>query len=260
MTSRYPELREVADRLDLPQPVRARVVLELAADLADLESELRASGLSAEDARDRAARMLIPSPDALGELQELHRPLYARLVDRFSDPIRHRLERVVLAAASVGLFGIALSRLIGTGLLNGPAPLTVAVLAVGLGVAVLSVWKGFALYVARHHELENLESGLWLLPVAAAAAVALAGVGLALDLYAVAGRLEADLSGQAAVLVGWLQRDMGLLSTGLLTALAALGMWLLLSAGVAGVRQAEADLLAGLDLEAHVGNKETERR
>jgi hypothetical protein len=259
MTSRYPELREVVDRLELPQPVRARVILELASDLADFESELMASGLSAEEARARAARMLIPSPDALSELQDLHRPLYARLVDRFADPARHGLERVALVAASVGLFGLALSRLVGTGLLDAPAPLTVAVLAVGFLVAALSVWKGFALYVARRHELKTLESGLWLLPIAAAAAVALAGVGLALDLYAVAGQLEADLSGQAAVLVGWLQRDMGLLSTGLLTALAALGMWLLLSAGVAGVRQAEADLLAGLDPEAQLGNKETER-
>jgi hypothetical protein len=249
MTSRYPQLREVVDRLELPQPVRARVILELASDLADFESELMASGLSAEEARARAARMLIPSPDALSELQDLHRPLYARLVDRFADPARHGLERVALFAASIGLFGLALSRLVGTGLLDSPAPLTLAVLAVGFCVAVLCTWKGFALFVARHHELKKLERGLWLLPVAAAAAIALAGTGLVFDLYGVAGRLEADLSGQVMVLVRWLRRDMGLLSAGLLTALTALGMWLFLSAGVARARQAEADLLAGLDLE-----------
>jgi hypothetical protein len=192
MTSRYPELREVVDRLELPQPVRARVILELASDLADFESELMASGLSAEEARARAARMLIPSPDALSELQELHRPLYARLVDRFADPARHGFERVALFAASVGLFGLAVSRLLGTGLLDSPAPLMVAVLAVGFCVGTLCVWKVFGLFVARHHELKKLERGLWLLPVAATAAIALAGAGLAPTRHGPAVRRIAD--------------------------------------------------------------------
>jgi len=244
------ELRDLAERLDLPQPVRARVILELVSDLADLESELTASGLSPEEARSRAVRMLVPSPEALRDLREVHRPLYARLVDRFSDPARHRLERAVLAVASVALFALGLSRLLGAGMLDLRAPLTLPVLATALAAAAASVWKLFALYVKKQHDVEALESGLSLLPAAAAAASAFAVAGFALDLYGVAGRLEADLSGQASVLLNWLQRDMGLLSAGLLTTLASLGMWLFLSAGVARVRQAEAAVLAGLKFEA----------
>lgn len=259
MNPYHRELREVAKRLELPQPTRARVLLELAADLADLEAELVSAGLTLAEARARAIRTLVPSPDAVNDLLTIHRPFYARLVDRFSDPARHRLERVGLVAATVALFALGLSHLVGAGLLTTPAPLTVPVLLVGLAIACLSVWKLFALYVKREHDLLALERGLWLLPLAAVAAAALAGAGLAFDLHAVAARLEADLAGQSMVLVRWLRRDMGLLSLALLTTLAALGMWLFLSAGVAKVRQAEAAVLAGLNYVAQPANEDTER-
>jgi hypothetical protein len=45
------ELRAVYDRLDLPQPLRARVLLELATDLAGLEAELLSAGLPPDEAR-----------------------------------------------------------------------------------------------------------------------------------------------------------------------------------------------------------------
>jgi hypothetical protein len=244
------ELRAVYDRLDLPQPLRARVLLELATDLAGLEAELLSAGLPPDEARARAVRTLVPSAEALHELREIHRPLYARLVDRFSDPTRHRIERVALVLASVTLFALGLLRLIGGGLLNEPAPMTVPVLGVTFAVVVVSVWKFFALTVKREHDLDALRCGLWILPVAAAAAAAMAIAGTALDLYSVAAGLEADLSGQVIVLVRWLRRDMGLLSAGLLTTLIALGMWLLLSAGVSRMEQAEADIAAGIGFDA----------
>lgn len=246
MSTRDRELRSVADQLDLPHPVRARLLLELAADLEGLESELVSAGLSPEEARERAIRTLVPSPDAVRQLYELHRPLYRRFVDRFSDPLRHRVERTGLAVVSAALLSVAFLRLVGTGLLDRPAPLLIPVLALSVALVALSVWKLFALYVAREHDLESLNRGLWLLPVGAALAATLALGGVTLDLYAVAGRLSSDLSGQAAKLLGWLRRDMGLLSVGLLTTLLGLGMWLLISAGVAAVEQAEADMVIGI--------------
>ena len=68
------ELRAVYDRLDLPQPLRARVLLELATDLAGLEAELLSAGLPPDEARARAVRTLVPSAEALHELREIHRP------------------------------------------------------------------------------------------------------------------------------------------------------------------------------------------
>lgn len=75
-----------------------------------------------------------------------------------------------------------------------------------------------------------------------------------MDLYAVAGRLEADPSAQMAERLTWLQRDMELLALGLLTSAIAWAMWLLIAAGVARVEQAEAEVLAGINIDSSVGS------
>jgi hypothetical protein len=254
MSSYRSELRAVAEQLDLPHPMRARVILELASDLAGLEAELVASGVTPAQARDRAIQTLIPSAGPLRELRDIHRPLYRRLVDRFSDPVRHRLERLALALISVALCSIGLARLAGSGFLTDPAPLSALLLAVGLMVVVVSVWKTFALRVRREHELAGLRSGMWLLPAAATVSAVLALGGSAVDLYAVAGLLEADLTAQGMELVRWLRRDAGLLSAGLLVSSIALGLWLLIEAGIARVEQAEAEMMAGIETDAYAGN------
>jgi hypothetical protein len=169
-------------------------------------------------------------------------------VDRFSDPARHRLERSALGLTSVALFAIGLLRLARSGILNDPAPMSLPLLAVGMAVVVVSVWKLFALRVWREHDLTRLRRGLWILPAGAAVAATLALAGSALDLYAVAGTLESNLSGQMTELLRWLRRDAGLLSLGLLTSLIALGMWLLIAAGIARVEQAEAEIIAGIEM------------
>jgi hypothetical protein len=246
MSAYADELRRVAERLDLPQPVRARVVLELASDLSDLEAELVAGGEPVAAARERAVRTLVPSDEALGQLLELHRPLYRRVADRFSDPLRHRGERLALAVVSSALFVVGMARLAGAGLLSDASRAVAPLLAIALAVVTVSVWKGFQLRVRGDHDVASLRSGMWVLPLAAVLGTLVALGGSALDLYGVAGRLEADVAGQAAELLAWLRRGSALLGLGLLVTSLALGLWLVLEAGIARVEQAEMSILAGI--------------
>lgn len=254
MSSFAAELREVAERLDLPQPMRARVLLELAADLTGLEAEFVSAGVNPTEARSRASHTLVPSTDALRDLRGIHRPLYQRLVDRFSDPARHRIERFALALTSAVMFAAGIAWLGKSGILTDPAPLMGVLLAVGLLVVLVSLWKLFTLRVKRDHDLSRLRRGLWILPAAGIASIVLGLGGTALDLYAVAGRLVADPSAQMVELVTWLRRDMGLLALGLLTSAIAWAMWLLIAADVARVEQAEAEVLAGINIDSTMGS------
>ncbi|MFW6088619.1 MAG: hypothetical protein ACODAB_02630, partial [Gemmatimonadota bacterium] len=70
------ELRALAERLDLPQPIRADIVRELDADLRGLAGTLEARGVPSEEARRRAVETLLPTPAALARLVSQHRPLY----------------------------------------------------------------------------------------------------------------------------------------------------------------------------------------
>jgi hypothetical protein len=240
------DLRTIADRLELPQPGRTRVLLELAADLEDLEQALVAEGVPPEAARERALAMMLPAAEALEELEELHRPLYVRLVDRFSDPARHRLERMLLGVVAVGLFLASASWLSREQLFRDPAPFLWPLLGLGFLTLAVSAWKGFQLLVTKDHRPGQLRRGLMLLPALAVVAIVVGLGGVTVDLYHVAGRLEADYSNEAVQLLGWLRRDSAMLSVALLTCSIAGMLWLLIAAGVARVEQSEAELLAGI--------------
>ncbi len=238
------ELHEVAERLRLPRPVRSRILLELAADLEDLEHALRLDGVPTDEARRRAMETLLPRADALSDLAGLHRPLYRRLVDRFSDPVRHRFERMSLFVSGGGLFLLGVTWLGRLDLLTDPSAFLWPLLGLALAVLVFGAWKGFELFVKRDHGLHQLRRGLWVLPVAAAMATVIAMAGAALDFYALAARLNTDVSSQGVEVLRWLRRDMAMLSIGLLISSIAGVLWLVISVGLARVEQSEAELVA----------------
>lgn len=246
MTRFAPELRELADRLEVPQPMRARILLELHGDLEDLDEALRREGVPPDEARRRAVAMLVPDSEAVAELERCHRPLWLRLVDRFSDPVRHGVERVLLALCVSLLFVLGFVGLRDADLFADPAPLVVPLLGIGLATLAVGVWKLFQLYVRKNHGLPALRRGLGFLPFAGLAALVLSVGGAALDLYAVAGNLAAS-GGGAETLLGWLRRDTAMASLGLLIATLAGGLWLWVAAGVARIEQMDVDLMLNFD-------------
>lgn len=243
MTDFTPELRDIGAALDLPGPVRARILLELGGDLADMREALVAGGMAPEEAHRRAVDTLVPEPAALAALAGQHRPFYQRLADGLADPVRHRLERAGLIAGVAALLGIGLIVLSDFDLLTDPAPATIPLLALGAALGGLALWKLFEVHVLRDHRPRRLRRGLGWLPVVATAAIVLALGGVAVDLYVVAGHLQADAADQTSVLLAWLRRDAAMASLGLIVGSLALALWIWLSAAIARVEQAEADVL-----------------
>lgn len=238
-----PELRSVAERLDVPQPMRSRILLELGADLEDMRDRLVAQGLPAPEARRRAVAALVPADEPLGELTLHHRPPYLRLLGGLADPTRHRLERVGLLVG-VLLLALPCVALLGDlALLVDPAPATPPLLGLGIALLGLVLWKTFQVHVRRDHRPRRLRRGLGWLPAIATAAVVIGLGGAAVDLYVVAGQVEAGAIDPTSLLLAWLRRDMAMASLGLVVGALAIAAWIWLSTAVARVEQAEADVL-----------------
>ncbi len=233
-------LRALAAELDLPEPVRSRTLLELRSDLESMAAELERRGVGAEAARERALSALLPGPGAVSELRQVHRPLYQRLVDRFSARGRHTLERgllVVLAAVYVAAGGLTLARL---DVLAFPSPNLWSVLTGGVLIGVVGVGKLFHLWVAGASG--RLRRGLGLLLGLGAATLVAGFVGAVADFYTVAGAL-ADGAPQLATLMPWLRREMVLLSIALLAASAAGVIWLVAAVWIARIEAMQAAAL-----------------
>ena len=107
--SRFAEtLSQTSRRLNLPQHIKSRVVLELAADLEDLYEHYSAQGLTEEEATARALEAAELSDEAIARLVEVHTSPTGRLVERLTERTRTPWERLMLLL-------IALFLLIGMG-------------------------------------------------------------------------------------------------------------------------------------------------
>lgn len=243
MSGREVVLRALADRLDLPQPARSRVLLEVAADLADLEAAYRARGLAPEEARARALERLDLSDRAVRDLVRVHGSPLRRALDRLGETGRRRGERL-------GLIALLAFLVLGTGAL-APVPGLLAdsgrgvwrVAAVAIPGLLLAAAKAYAIWGRDEHDPRRLRRGLDALLVlaGAAAAVGLGGWWLGLRELAVA----AEAAPEAALGSGlaWLVAGSATVVIGIQAAVLLGVLWLALAGKVARVEREEADLL-----------------
>jgi len=237
------ELRRVAAAIELPHPARSRVLLELASDLEDMRVALLSEGLSEEEAHRRALEVLLPAPEAIADLRAVHRPLYQRLVDRFSERTRHRMERMLLAAVTMVLVMWSAVVVTQPGLRRSPSVFVWPLLGLAAAVAVVGLGKLFQLYVSRDHAPARLRRGMSLLPALAVASTAVGFTGAVLDLYAVTSAIEADVAHQGMLVLEWVRSDTVMLALALLVTVAAALLWFLAAVRIARIEQAEAEAL-----------------
>lgn len=99
-------LNSINDRLDAPQPVKARILLEISADLEDAYDFYRENGESEEEATRLAQEKFILDDSTISELSALHQPLLQKWMDKMSGSLQSRGERVllILTLLTIALF------------------------------------------------------------------------------------------------------------------------------------------------------------
>lgn len=209
-------LRRAEEHLDLPEPVRSRVLLEVEADLEGLYRTYRDEGLTREEAARRAEEALGLSREAIDTLVELHAPLYRRLFERFASSARRRWERIVLALLIALTVAGGVSALVTGGLLRDSSPLIWAVLALASAGLWISVREFFRLDVKREHRGSDLGGSLPLLPPLCTAILLAGALGAGLELYGLAGTMADAGGGSPGALLPGLGRATEVLTLSLL--------------------------------------------
>ena len=239
-------LRRADAELEVREPDRSRILLELAADLEDLYRAYRERGHSEEEARRRAEGWLAPETDDLAALRHLHTPLLGRLLAPLSDVARSRLESAALTVLSLVAVVAGLGTLRATPFAWPPAPAAVVVLVLGgLGVAV-AARRALDLFVSPERGLRVPGWIPGLLTLAAATAIA-GALGACLQLRAVLGE-GPPATPSAAYLWGAVGTAAETAALGIVVALALAVAWLWLVGRARVVRRARDDLREAVTL------------
>jgi hypothetical protein len=238
-------LRKIHTRLELPQPVKSRIILEIAADMDELYRHCTEAGLSDAEARTRVEEKFDLSDAALADLTDVHESAVKKFLDRLSAQAQSRWERSALIFLLLFVGATTGHILLTARPFADAGPAVWPVLGTSIAAVYLALKKIYALFIKKDHNIRNLQAGLASILVMAALN-ALAGViaflvtmkasFLFMALFvkpADAGMAEAVLQSAAAGIV--------FLFAAVITGL----VWFLLSNKVAGIERAEAECLLG---------------
>ena len=240
-------LLQIDARLDLPQPARSRVILEIAADLEDTSRMLMERGHSAEEAREQAVLRFEPRGDALSEITAVHAAGLQRFLGRFSGTARRRWERALLVL--VFLFLLLGTRVLlpTPDLFANAGPGLLAVVPVTVGALLLSAFKLHDAYLRSRQDSRRMRRGLdWILGLAGVEVF----VGLSafwLGLYGVAVRSTDDPATSMLYLFEWLVEGTATTILALQAAVLLSLLWYLLSRRTETVARFEAETLMAAD-------------
>lgn len=219
-------LQRAESTLSAPEPQRSRVLLELAQDLDDLFAELRAVGLTEDEAARRAEALLAPSPEAMSALARVHEPLHVRLAERYSPGSAHGVERALLGLIATLALLFAVWGLMNTSAFAAASPalwllqLLVAAAAWHGGAVVLQVPGRRRARGAAEVTTSHMTALLWLAGFACVIGV----TGAAVEIWRMAAVAQ---SGDAAVAEVWayVGRAAEVLTFALALMLATLLVW-----------------------------------
>ena len=153
-------LRGISERLSLPQPARARVLLEIAGDLEEIYRILLERGVTEEDAAREALDRIDLSDEALRGLARVHGGWFRRLTDSIAERAGSRWNLALLGLLVLG--GIALS---GTVLQAVPMSRAagrwlIPVFCAAVATLGIGAWKFYVVSLRGDHRPGHLRRGM----------------------------------------------------------------------------------------------------
>lgn len=152
-------LNSINDRLDVPQPVKSRILLEIAADLEDAYEFYRAEGHSDEEATRLTQEKFILDDQAINELIAVHQPFFRKWVDQFSLNLQSRWERVVLVLTILSIAVLSGRFVLSNSFINNSI-FVWPIWGMGFAGIVLFFIKFYRLYLVKDHHVKTLRKGI----------------------------------------------------------------------------------------------------
>jgi hypothetical protein len=225
-------LKKTADRLDLPQPAKSHVLLEMAADLEDMFAAYRERGLSEEEAMQRVEEKFDASDDALSELTRLHRSAARRGMDRLSEQASTWWEKLMLVAVLLFVAGSTGTLVFYPSFFDHASVFIWPGVVLGILALGVFLFKAYQLFIRKDHALRLLRRGLPSLLFLACAALFNGIFGSVLQMQSSMYRIAEDYTTAHVHLSTWLVGSTATMILSLLVAILVALFWFVLMSRV----------------------------
>ena len=256
-------LRDLNERITLPQPHKSRILLEIAADLNDLYEEFRNRGLNESEAIAMAKETCDISDTALRELTQIHETTFRRFLDKLSVNRRTKYERLLLALLLCCVAIITSQAIWSMSFFYHASNFIWPIIGMVFIAFAIFFTKFYSLFIEKNHSVHQLRSRLDMLISTAGVSVLIGVYGYFWELFRAKSMsvfmgfniimiTETDIQHTPLLLpdmAGIFLRASFLMVVSMFAALIIIVMWALLIYKVTKIEQDEAAILLAADSE-----------
>jgi len=160
-----PVLKKISENLDLPQPRKSQVLLEVAADLDDIYKYHLSRGLNEQEAQREAEEKCLLSSEAAEELANIHQPRFRRFFLSLSTKGQILLERISLITVLCMITILSVLIIANADFIRGAGIFIWPVLIPAAAAAVIFIVKFYYLFIRQDHYLKYIKD--WITPLLA---------------------------------------------------------------------------------------------
>ena len=154
-----PLLKSINARLDLPQPTKSRIILEIAADLEDLYQFYQSKGLPEKEATQKAKEKFDVTDEALMDLIQIHESILRRWMDRISEQAQNRWEHMVMILILIFIALLSSRAILSTRFFMNTSLFVLPIVGIAFFIIAKALEKGYYLYIKKDHNIRSLREG-----------------------------------------------------------------------------------------------------
>jgi hypothetical protein len=221
-------LKQVNQKIDLPQPMKSRILLEISADLNDLYELYLEQGFNEKEAMQQAEIKCDLNEDTLNELIDVYDTGIYKWLHNISDRTRNKWEKMSLIFIILfSIYFIGQVFLSHQFFLNASI-FVLPVVTIGILTMILFVIKFYKLFILKDHNIKRLRKKLPTILFLGSASLLVGVLGFFIDLYLTVSRIISDIDKTLIYFIEWLIRGSAHLIISLVFVILILGLWYLL--------------------------------
>jgi hypothetical protein len=223
-------LSRARDQLELPEPARSRILLEIASDLEDSFQHFRSQGADEKEARRLAEETFGTSHEALERLARIHAAGSSGVSDRFLQQLTAWWARILLVLLLGFEVVLAVKVLTTKTFFVFVSPFVWPIGILAAATFGFTIWKLWQIFSFRGDDSGRLREGLGVPLFFATASLVVALGGLLFHLQRFF-RINAENAPESLIVnfAGWMATMSSMMVAGLLTSILAGFLWFILS-------------------------------
>ncbi len=256
-----PILKRINEKLDLPQPIRSRIIYEISADINDLYEYYRREGFGEEEAIGKAREKFEMSNTAVSQLIQIHNTNFRKLVTKLSDRTQSIWERIFLILILLIILLPSLIIILTSDFFENSS-IFLWPMFILTGIALIIFTKKFyRLFLVKNHNTKKIRRGLPILLILAGSSFFTTVCGYFIELYTLETKailyannfflllilnmgnpIEKGIVDQVS---SWLIRSSAMVMTGIAITIIILVLWFFLEQKIERIEKIEMNALLG---------------